>query len=118
MALPPLPREDLEHVLAHTRELWAEAHEQSFFITGGTGFFGVWLLESFLHANAALSLNARAVVLTRNPATFAQKAPHLTGRADVELVQGDIRDFAFPHQRFAYVVHAATEASTKLNAEA
>jgi len=47
----PLPREDLDHVLAHTRHLWPEARNQSFFITGGTGFFGMWLLETLAHAN-------------------------------------------------------------------
>jgi len=33
MAKPPLPREDLDHVLARTRELWSELRGQSVFIT-------------------------------------------------------------------------------------
>ena len=63
MSLPvqPLPPEDLDHVLTHTLELWAEARGQSFFITGGTGFFGMWLLESFAHANDALIGNWKLV---------------------------------------------------------
>lgn len=118
MASPPLPSEDLEHVLTHTRDLWTEARGQSIFLTGGTGFFGVWLVESFLHANAALGLNARLVVLTRDPAAFARKAPHLTGRAGLEFVAGDVRDFVFPVARFAHVIHAATAAGARLSAEA
>lgn len=117
MSVRPLPPEDLAHVLTHTRELWAEARGQSFFITGGTGFFGMWLLESFVRANDALGLGARAVVLTRDPEAFAKKAPHLTSRADLEFIPGDVRTFAFPAGRFAYVIHAATEASAKLNAD-
>ena len=117
-ACPPLSREDLDHVLAHTRELWAEARGRSFFITGGTGFFGMWLLESFAHANDMLGLGARAVVLTRDPAAFAHKAPHLAGRRDLEFIAGDVRDFAFPAGEFPYVIHAATAASAKLIAEA
>ena len=113
-----LPVEDLDHVLAHTRDLWAEARGESFFITGGTGFFGMWLLESFAHANDTLQLNMRAVVLTRDPAAFAQKAPHLATRTDLAFVQGDVRSFPFPEGQFAYVIHAATEASAKLNTEA
>lgn len=117
-ACPPLPAEDLDHILAHTRELWAEMRGQAVFITGGTGFFGMWLLESFAHANETLALGARAVVLTRDPAAFTRKAPHLAARPDVEFLRGDVRDFAFPPGRFACVIHAATEASTKLNDEA
>lgn len=114
----PLPHEDLAHVLAHTRELWTEARGRSFFITGGTGFFGMWLLESFAHINDALGLDMRATVLTRDPMAFAVKAPHLTGRADLTFIRGDVRSFGFPSGRFDYVIHAATEASAKLNDEA
>ena len=114
----PLPPEDLEHVLEHTRELWSEASGGSFFITGGTGFFGMWLLESFAHINDKLALGMRATVLTRDPAAFASKAPHLATRADLRFIQGDIRSFPFPEGHFDYIIHAATEASTKLNEEA
>jgi nucleoside-diphosphate-sugar epimerase len=115
MPAKPLPAEDLAHVLTHTRELWAEARGQSFFITGGTGFFGMWLMESFAHINDSLGLGMRATVLTRDPAAFARKAPHLSQRADLEFIQGDVRSFVFPPGRFASIIHAATEASAKLN---
>jgi nucleoside-diphosphate-sugar epimerase len=105
-------------VFTHTKELWSEARGRSFFITGGTGFFGMWLLESFAHINDALGLNMQATVLTRDPLAFARKAPHLTARADLSFVAGDVRTFAFPEGRFDYVIHAATEASAKLNEEA
>ncbi len=113
----PIPSEDLTHVLAHTRGLWPELRGQSLFITGGTGFFGMWLLESFCHANHQLKLGAHAVVLTRDPAAFAAKAPHLANRSDLNFIAGDIRTFAFPPGLFPFVIHAATEASAKLNEE-
>jgi dTDP-glucose 4,6-dehydratase len=68
VALPPLPVEDLDHVLAHTGKFWAGARGAKFFITGGTGFFGTWLLESFVRANDTLGLEMRATVLTRDSA--------------------------------------------------
>ena len=94
--LPPLPAEDLDHVLAHTGKLWAGARGARIFITGGTGFFGMWLLESFARATDKMGLGMSAVVLTRDPAAFAAKAPHLTARADLQLLAGDMRDFRFP----------------------
>jgi len=109
MPSPPLPQEDLDHVLAHTRALWAEARGGRFFITGGTGFFGIWLLESFAHANDELQLGMSAVVLTRDPGAFARKAPHLAARADLVFIQGRLDSFAFPAGRFDHVIHAAAE---------
>ncbi len=115
--MPPLPQDDLDHILHHTAPLWPELAHQRLFLTGGTGFFGTWLTESFLHINAALNLNARITILTRNPEAFARKAPHLTHDPDLTLLQGDVRDFHFPQQKHTHIIHAATEASAQQLAE-
>lgn len=107
--------EDLDHVLANTSGLWQSIRNANLFITGGTGFFGRWLLESFGAANDRLGLNARATVLTRDPAKFASKAPSLVSRADIVLLKGDVTSFDFPAGSFPFVIHAATEASAALN---
>jgi len=106
--LPPIPVEDLDHVLTHTLGLWEELRGQSLFITGGTGFFGHWLLETFNHANDTLSLGAKATVLSRNSEALAQKSPHLAARSDLVWTAGDVRDFRFPEGQFRYVIHAGT----------
>ena len=108
---------DLDLILARTRDLWSEVRGQRIFITGGTGFFGCWLLESFLYANRAEDLGARVTVLTRDPTSFAKKAPHLVSDPALTLLTGDVRDFPFPEGEFRYVLHAATEASAKQAAE-
>ncbi len=119
--------EDLAHVLRHTAGLWEPLRGGSVFITGGTGFFGRWLLESFAHANRELSLGAKATVLTRNPEAFRATASHLNPEAGIALVSGDVRTFTaaqidaqlpagWPRQH-GFLIHAATEASAKLNTE-
>lgn len=109
---------DLEDVLSHTRDLWHEMRGHRLFLTGGTGFFGCWLLESFLWANDRLDLRASAVVLTRNPDGFRKKAPHLAADPAIRLHSGDIRSFDFPEGPFRFVIHAATEANPQFAADA
>ena len=95
-AANPLPRQDLELILEHTAPLWEEVRGHRILLTGGTGFFGCWLVESFCHVNQALGLGARMVVLTRNPAAFATKCPHLAANSAIDLHTGDVRSFTFP----------------------
>ena len=107
--------QDLELILDQTRDIWREIRGERLLITGGTGFFGVWLLESFCWANARLNLDATAVVLTRRREAFAAKAPHLAADPSVRFHSGDVRWFEFPEGSFSHVIHAATSASAKLN---
>jgi dTDP-glucose 4,6-dehydratase len=100
---------DLDHVLVHTPGLWEELRGQRIFITGGTGFFGSWLLESFTWANKQLQLDAEAVVLSRNPAAFLNKVPHLADDPAIRWLVGDVCSFEFPASTFSHVIHAATE---------
>lgn len=99
---------DLDHILALTEGLWEELRGQRLFITGGTGFFGCWLLESFAWANQHLDLKASALVLTRNAAALRWSAPHLADDPAIRFHIGDIRDFAFPEGEFTHIIHAAT----------
>lgn len=77
------------------------------FITGGTGWFGQTLLRALTHANDHIDLQAKITVLTRSPKRFEQTAPDLAVRADIALLQGDIRTFKFPKQSFSHLIHAA-----------
>ena len=103
---------DVEEILARTSGLWAEIRNAAIFMTGGTGFFGHWLLETFSAANVRFGLNARAVVLSRNPENFLCDCPPLKG---VSFHRGDVRTFEFPDGEFSHVIHAATPASASLN---
>ena len=107
----PLPQEDLEHVLAHTRPLWEQVRCGRIFVTGATGFFGIWLLESFAFANKNLNLGANLVGLSRDPDAFYAKVSHLAQESSIALHRGDVRDFDFPLGSFTHVIHAGTTSS-------
>jgi dTDP-glucose 4,6-dehydratase len=113
----PLSQTDIELVLERTRPLWEEVRGKRIFLTGGTGFFGCWLVESFLAANDAFDLRAQLHVLSRSPEAFLAKCPHLAGKRALVLIRGDVRSYEFPDGEFEFVIHAATEASAKMVAD-
>jgi dTDP-glucose 4,6-dehydratase len=106
---PGVLPEDLEHVLLHTAPLWEDLRGSQIFLTGGTGFVGRWLVETFLHANRELGLGACCSVLTRRPQVFRDNFFGLSPGNALRLVEGDVREFPFPDGAFDCVIHAAAE---------
>jgi dTDP-glucose 4,6-dehydratase len=102
--------DDLDHVLARAGGAWDGLRGARVFLTGGTGFFGCWLLETLLWANDHTGLDASIVVLTRDAAAFRTKTPHLAGHPAVTLHHGEVRTFTFPDGPFSHVIHAAVDA--------
>lgn len=111
MSFTPLPADDLDHVLTHTKELWEPLRGGQLFVTGATGFFGAWLVETFLYINERLHLGATLTALSRDPKAFLSRMPHLAGRRALRFHQGDVRTFSFPKEKFSHLIHAGTTSS-------
>ena len=107
--------QDLDFIVGATDSVWASLRGAKFFITGGTGFIGCWLLESLRHANQHLQLGIQATILTRDPEAFRTKAPHLFNDAGFTFMAGDVCQFKTPPGEFTHLIHAATDASAYLN---
>ena len=109
--------EDLEHIFENTHDIWESFRGKSIFLTGGTGFFGKWLLESFIYANEKLALNSKITTLTRNPEAFLIDYPFYKEHTNsVQFVKGDILNYDFNlDEKFQFIIHAATAASEALN---
>jgi dTDP-glucose 4,6-dehydratase len=78
------------------------------FLTGGTGLFGKWLLESIASLNEVFKYEIDLVVLSRDPQKFLSSYPRFMALNSVSFVSGDVRDFQFLSEKFDYVIHAAT----------
>lgn len=109
--------DDLNLVLENTKDVWSDAKNKTIFLTGGTGFFGVWLLMSFVFVNRKLDLNSNIIILTRDKDRFQSKHKWILEYTEVSFLEGDISNFEFIDTNIDYVIHAATEASVRLNTE-
>jgi nucleoside-diphosphate-sugar epimerase len=77
------------------------------FITGGTGFFGYWMLSLFdLLRQGGVEVRVR--LLSRNPAAFAAMAPYFAAQPWVSCVRGDVKGFADATPA-DLLIHAATD---------
>lgn len=112
---PPFPAEDLAQVLSATETLWPELKGAHLFITGATGFFGRWMVESLLMANARWGLGIRATLLSRDAENFLKRVPHLRSAKELNWLAGSVATLApglVQNARFDGVIHLATEANS------
>ena len=117
MRSKPLPPTDLAAITQQAQKSFARLRGATLFLTGGTGFFGHWLLESLRYTSRVLELGVRVTVLTRDADRFRVKAPHLVADPAVTLLHGDISSFPFPVQPHTHILHAATDSGTTQTAQ-
>lgn len=96
--------------------MWRELAGARLFITGATGFFGIWLLESIAAANDVLKVGVGATVLSRDPHQFAKQNPRLAARPEFAWIKGNAESFAFPADCHDYTIHLATASAAEVGA--
>ena len=77
-------------------------------VTGGTGFFGVWLISALCSIKRSLGGQLEIVVITRSSAAFLSKAGLIALEDDIEIIQGDVREIKFAGGDITHLVHMAT----------
>ena len=108
---------DLKYFATNLKVLYPKFNGTRLLLTGGTGFFGKWLLESLLFANQDDKFHIEIFLLSRDPETFKVQYPRLGSHPAITFLKGDVTDFELPDIKVDYIIHAATEASAKLNHE-
>jgi len=80
-------------------------------ITGGTGFFGKWLIKFFFEFNNLLNLDTKLFVLSRNPSKLYEIFSWLKNYNYIKFVKGDVRNFKFFKEKISYFIHGALPAT-------
>ncbi|MEI8310255.1 MAG: NAD-dependent epimerase/dehydratase family protein [Verrucomicrobiota bacterium] len=105
MSAPLLP-EDLEHVFRLAGGCWNRLEGKRVLFTGASGFFGSWMLESFLYAGTKSRLSFRAIALTRDARRFSEYLPHIASDPRVELLESDAATMPVPGGAVDFVIHS------------
>ena len=100
-----LPESDLREVAEALGPNLGGLGDARILLSGGTGFLGRWLLESWMLARKEERLFGELLVLTREPLRWAG----LLACPGLSCVGGDQTDFVFPKGAFDLVIHGAFE---------
>jgi nucleoside-diphosphate-sugar epimerase len=105
----PLPAADLAEVVRRAEADLRELRGRNIFITGGTGFFGKWLLGTLLHASDELKLGLHVTVLSRDPARFVALHPGFGAHPALRFQAGHVAEFESDAEHYDFVLHAAAD---------
>ena len=80
-------------------------------LTGGTGFFGLWLL-ALLHQLNQQGVGIEVTVVSRHPGRFLDAQPHYRDFVWLHWLTGDVRDLqVIPGRPMDLILHAAADTS-------
>jgi nucleoside-diphosphate-sugar epimerase len=104
-----LPTDDLAAILRLGEREWAGLRGARVFLTGGTGFFGRWLVASLAGANEELGLDLKLTVFSRHLAGFFERYPDIVRHPAIRFQEGDVIGLAPGPEPHDFIIHAATD---------
>jgi len=109
----PLPEQDLAYIVRATASLWPTLRGGRVLVTGATGFFGGWLLESIVAANREQGVGLEIFAQSRDPGRFLSGRPHLGPASGICWLQahpGALTAEMFKPGGLDAIIHLVTEA--------
>lgn len=110
-----LPEADLDEVAARLGPDEDALRDRTILVTGGTGFFGRWIVESLLHVEGRRRLGLRLVLLSRDVATARARFAHCRGSSVLTFVEGDVRSPPSMPVPIDLVLHGAASSDARSN---
>jgi nucleoside-diphosphate-sugar epimerase len=104
-----LPPADLAHIEQGLGDSVEGLRNASVLLTGASGFFGMWMLESLVWLNQSRGLHMALDVVVRDPTTFNKKASPPVW-AHTRILEGDLATLDIEPQAYKYIIHLASEA--------
>ncbi len=105
---------DLTEIYTLSQGNFEKLKGKKLFITGGTGFFGKWLIESIAYANKKLSHPIEVTSTSRNPDAFYKRYPYFKTIQNLNLLKGDLCQSSPIIEECDYIIHAAADVRVNL----
>lgn len=102
-----LPINDLENIAERVQDIWPK--QQSILITGGTGFFGRWLVESIAFVEEKLKSENKYIVISRQKSLDLEQKIPVFKKGFFEFVEADLQDLESLNDPVDFVIHAASD---------
>lgn len=104
-------QESMKEIAQACRADWATLGKAHVLLTGGTGFFGSWIIVSFAALRQA-GFPIELTVLSRDPDSFLEKNPSFKNIPGLTFRKGDVVDATIPFS-VTHVFHFATSGSAE-----
>jgi len=115
-ALRKMIRQDCSRVLGQRPAAFQALEGGVLLITGGTGFMGTWLAEMIAYLNDHHQLGVRLLLLSDRASLFAQRAPQLASRKDIQLIERDVLNLVELPEQVTWIIHAAANPDSRNHA--
>ncbi len=102
---------DIRKIITLLESDLQEFNNKKILITGGTGFFGRWLLETLCTMVKEKRINISIYVISRNPQRFLQKHQNFPFDKFVTFITGNVTDFKLSGIKLDFLIHMATTAA-------
>ena len=101
---------DIKKIFKITKLFWKKNDNKVFFLTGCTGFFGIWIVSTFNIAIQNLKLNIKVFVLTRDKKIKKKIIYKISKNKNIKFIYGNILNFKVPNsiKKIDYIIHGAT----------
>jgi dTDP-glucose 4,6-dehydratase/UDP-glucose 4-epimerase len=100
--------EDVEQAIVRSGVALEGFRGKTVLLTGGTGFFGIWMLLAFVQMKQILEGDLRILVVSRDPESFLKKHPQYHFDQHAEFIHSDVKNLTLTDVQVTHLVHMAT----------
>ena len=104
---------DIAEVISRLGEDVKSLNNSTILITGGTGFFGRWLLQILSTLILKNKFKLEIYVVTRNPKRFLEENSDYSFNQNINFICGDVTNFTLPNIKIDCLIHMATTAASE-----